>query len=95
MKTKYDSSIQRDILIVYAVAFLTIMGGILTWIVIQQATNPSSQQPTSSQVLNSQNRTNQNTLSPTNTEKANPIPLSEFTHSVHSQLGVKLKTSLN
>ncbi|MEA5571127.1 hypothetical protein [Calothrix sp. UHCC 0171] len=54
MKTKDDSSIQRDILIVYAVTFLTIIAGIAAWIVIQPATNPNSQQPSSSKVLNSQ-----------------------------------------
>jgi hypothetical protein len=91
MKTKYDSPIQRDRLIYYAIAFLTIIAGTAWWAWIHPATNPNNQQPISSQVQNPQTTANQNTSTPANPGKLNNTPLPTLQNSGNPQLAEKLK----
>jgi spore germination protein GerM len=91
MKTKYDSPIQRDRLISYAIAFLTIIAGTAWWSWIHPATNPNNQQPISSQVQNPQTTANQNTSTPANSGKLNNTPLPKLQNSANPQLAKKLK----
>jgi spore germination protein GerM len=92
MKAKYDSPVQRDILIFYTITFLTIISGTAWWTWTHPTTNPNSQQPSTSQLQNPQATTNQNTLSPANSGNIKNIPLPKVENSANPQLAEKIKT---
>jgi hypothetical protein len=58
MKTKYDSPMQRDILVIYAITFLTIICGTVWWTLTHPETISNNQQLNPSQVQNSKSNYN-------------------------------------
>ncbi|PAX58321.1 GerMN domain-containing protein [Brunnivagina elsteri] len=100
MKTKYDTPIQRDILIAYAITFLTIIGGTVWWAWIHLEINPNSKQPTTSQVQilanrNLQPKTSPSVLSPVNPVKVNNVPLAKGTTSANTQVVETVKSTIS